>query len=82
MTISSDNDRLTIIIPKLLKTKIKGLADAENRSISNYVVKVLDEHVAQCMEDYMAKEIREIRHRELKVSEKINPYMDNNLDEY
>lgn len=45
MSISADNDRLTVIIPKSLKKELKELADIENRSISNYVVNLLEIHV-------------------------------------
>lgn len=46
MAISANNDRLTIILNKELKAKIKNLADSENRSASNYIVTILEEHVA------------------------------------
>lgn len=45
MAISDKNDRLTVIIPKELKSKIKELANKENRSMGNYIVRVLEEHV-------------------------------------
>lgn len=45
MTISKENDRLTIIINKQLKEKIKILAEEENRSMGNYIVNVLEEHI-------------------------------------
>ncbi|MCA1025663.1 DNA-binding protein [Cytobacillus kochii] len=47
MSISSNNDRLTVIIPKDLKAELRKLADNENRSTSNYVVSVLLSHVAE-----------------------------------
>lgn len=47
MTISNENDRLTIIIPKYLKDQIKDLADRENRSMGNYVAHILEEYVKQ-----------------------------------
>lgn len=47
MTISADNDRLTIIINKKLKLKIKELADKENRSMGNYINHILENHVKE-----------------------------------
>lgn len=47
MTISNENDRLTIIIPKYLKDQIKDLADREKRSMGNYVAHILEDHVKQ-----------------------------------
>lgn len=47
MAISSDNDRLTIIISKKLKSQLKEYADIENRSLSNYIVTVLESHIQQ-----------------------------------
>ncbi|MFS0657351.1 DNA-binding protein [Niallia alba] len=44
MAISENNDRLTVIIPKELKQRLKDLADNQNRSLSNYVVTVLENH--------------------------------------
>lgn len=45
MSISANNDRLTVIIPKSVKEELKKLADSENRSLSNYVVNLLEAHV-------------------------------------
>ncbi|MFO1442792.1 hypothetical protein KDN24_06135 [Bacillus sp. Bva_UNVM-123] len=45
MAISDENDRLTIIISKKMKNELKELAELENRSLSNYVVNVLEEHL-------------------------------------
>ncbi len=47
MAISVNNDRLTIIIPKELKSQLKKLADSENRSVSNYIATLLEEHVSK-----------------------------------
>jgi hypothetical protein len=47
MSISANNDRLTVIIPKSVKEELKQLADLENRSLSNYVVNILENHVTQ-----------------------------------
>jgi predicted transcriptional regulator len=47
LSISDKNDRLTIIIPKELKEQVKDLADKEKRSMGNYIVQILEEHVKQ-----------------------------------
>jgi predicted DNA-binding protein len=47
MSISANNDRLTVIIPKYIKEELKKLADKENRSVSNYVVNLLEKHVKE-----------------------------------
>ncbi|PLR72321.1 hypothetical protein [Bacillus sp. UMB0728] len=47
MSISADNDRLTVIIPKKVKNELKELAAKENRSLSNYVVNLLESHVIE-----------------------------------
>lgn len=45
MSISDKNDRLTVIIPKEMKEKLKIIAGYHNRSLSNYVVSVLDSQI-------------------------------------
>lgn len=45
LAISDKNDRLTVIIPKTLKEELKQLAANENRSMGNYIVTVLEDHV-------------------------------------
>lgn len=45
MGISTDNDRLTIIISKDLKQSLKELAIDDNRSLSNFVVTILEDFV-------------------------------------
>ncbi|MEC1437222.1 DNA-binding protein [Bacillus sonorensis] len=45
MTISDKNDRMTIIIPKTLKSKLKELAVSEKRSMGNLVVKIVEDYV-------------------------------------
>lgn len=47
MSISANNDRLTIIIPKSVKDELKQLADSENRSLSNYIANLLEKHVSE-----------------------------------
>lgn len=47
MAISKDNDRLVVIISKSLKEEIQKLAQKENRSASNYVANLLEQHEKQ-----------------------------------
>ena len=49
MAVSSDKTRAIISLEKDLKAKLEELANNEDRSFSNYVVKVLKEHI-QSME--------------------------------
>lgn len=51
MAISPENDRLTIIIPKVLKEQLKIIADHHNRSLSNYIVNVLNRHISKETDD-------------------------------
>ncbi|WP_211344094.1 hypothetical protein [Robertmurraya siralis] len=71
MSISDSNERLTVIISKDLKAKIRNLAVANNRSISNYVVTVLENHVEKkrVMEDLTPQ-----KHPNLKVADNNEPY--------
>lgn len=43
--ISDNNTRILITIPKELKQQIEELSKKDNRSFSNYVVKILKEHI-------------------------------------
>ena len=43
---SSENTRTNITISKELKSKLEELAKKDNRSFNNYVITVLNEHVA------------------------------------
>ena len=45
MAVSSDKTRAIISLEKDLKAKLEELANNEDRSFSNYVVKVLKEHI-------------------------------------
>lgn len=45
MAVSSDKTRAIINLEKSLKAELENLASIEDRSFSNYVVKVLKEHV-------------------------------------
>lgn len=51
MTISDDNTRTLITIPKKLKEELEKIADDENRSFNNLVVTVLKNYV----ENYKGK---------------------------
>lgn len=45
MTISKDNTRTNITIPKELKVKLEELAKQDNRSFNNLVITVLKEYI-------------------------------------
>jgi len=45
MTISKDNTRTLITIPKELKKQLEEIAKQDNRSFNNLVVKVLKDYV-------------------------------------
>lgn len=45
MSISKDNDRLTIIINKETKKRLAQIAQQDNRSTSNYLATIIEEHV-------------------------------------
>lgn len=45
MTISKDNTRTNITIPKELKSKLEELAKQDNRSFNNLVITVLREYI-------------------------------------
>jgi predicted DNA-binding protein len=45
MSISKDNDRLTIIISKESKKELEQIAKEDKRSTSNYVANLLEEHI-------------------------------------
>ncbi|MBS5937736.1 hypothetical protein [Clostridium sp.] len=47
MAISDKNDRLTIIINKETKNKLAKIAEADGRSISNYVSRLIEKHVEE-----------------------------------
>lgn len=50
MAVSNDKTRTIISLEKDLKTKLETLAQQEDRSFNNYVVKILKDHV-QTLED-------------------------------
>lgn len=55
--VSNKNERTTIIMSKELKDKLIELANSENRSLSNYIVNVLENHINLVM-------VKEIHKRE------------------
>ena len=50
MAVSNDKTRTIISLEKDLKSKLETLAQQEDRSFNNYVVKILKDHV-QALED-------------------------------
>ena len=46
MSISKDNTRTNITIPKELKTKLEQLASEQNRSFNNLVITILKDYVS------------------------------------
>lgn len=45
MTISKDNTRTLITIPKELKKQLEEIAKQDNRSFNNLVIKILKDYV-------------------------------------
>ena len=45
MSISKDNDRLVVIVSKELKTQLGALAKEDDRTLSNYVKLILENHI-------------------------------------
>lgn len=50
MAVSNDKTRTIISLEKDLKAKLETLAQQEDRSFNNYVVKIIKDHV-QTLED-------------------------------
>lgn len=50
MAVSNDKTRTILSLEKDLKAKLETLAQREDRSFNNYVVKILKDHV-QTLED-------------------------------
>lgn len=46
MTISKDNTRTVITIPKELKKRLEEIAKKDNRSFNNLVIKILKDFVS------------------------------------
>ena len=51
MSISKDNTRTLITIPKELKKQLEELAKKDNRSFNNLVVKILKDYVGNLSHD-------------------------------
>lgn len=51
MTISKDNTRTNITIPKDLKSKLEQLARLDNRSFNNLIINVLTKYVENSPHD-------------------------------
>ena len=47
MAIAKHNDRIGLTVTKEFKIKLQELADDDGRNLSNYIVKVLSDHVEQ-----------------------------------
>jgi len=43
----SEITKFSLRLPKDLNLKLKELADKDSRSLNNYIIKVLEEHVKQ-----------------------------------
>jgi predicted HicB family RNase H-like nuclease len=51
LTISNENTRTNITIPKELKTKLEKIAKEQNRSFNNLVITILKEYVGDSSHD-------------------------------
>jgi len=51
MTISKDNTRTNITVPKVLKSKLEKLAKQDNRSFNNLVITILSKYVENSSHD-------------------------------
>ena len=47
MAIAKHNDRIGLTVTKEFKIKLQKLADDDGRNLSNYIVKILTDHVEQ-----------------------------------
>lgn len=45
MSVAKENVRISITIPKELRDKLQEIAKADNRTLSNYIVTVMQEHL-------------------------------------
>jgi len=46
MTISKDNTRTVITIPKELKKQLEDIAKKDNRSFNNLIIKILKDYIS------------------------------------
>jgi len=51
MTVSKNNTRTLIMLPKDFKAKLEQLAKSENRTLSNYILTVLQKHAEKINSD-------------------------------
>lgn len=51
MSISKENTRIQVTIPKKLKEKLEEKAMQDNRSVSNYIVKLIQEDLGDSSHD-------------------------------
>ena len=47
MSISSENTRTIITLPKILKKQLEDLSSVDNRSFNNLIVTVLKNHIKE-----------------------------------
>lgn len=47
MALAKDNTRIGLVVSKDFKEELQQLANSDGRTLSNYIVKVLIDHVAQ-----------------------------------
>lgn len=50
MSVSTKDNKIVVTVPAEMKEQFKKLADAEGRSLSNYVIQVLKKHIEQIQE--------------------------------
>ncbi|MGG7146310.1 DNA-binding protein [Clostridium butyricum] len=50
MALSDSKTRLVVNVNKSLKEKLEDLAKADNRSLSNYIVNILEQHINEAEE--------------------------------
>ena len=47
MAIAKDNSRIGLVVNKTIKSELQYLADKDDRTLSNYIVRILTDHVEQ-----------------------------------
>jgi predicted DNA-binding protein len=47
MAVSKNNDRIMITLPKDVKAQLESMAAADNRSISNYILTIIQKHLKE-----------------------------------
>ena len=51
MTISKDNTRVQVTMPKELKSKLENMAEDDTRTVSNIIVAILNNYVKSTHDD-------------------------------